>query len=113
VPKWARNFDQCAPSASNDFSPLKRYIGSRLIGNRLSIQWIEALHDHQASWRAGFGIEVELKISVPGLPREPVGSGGGANGSKLLSAARRIARGSCAALGTLPCGGRADLPINY
>jgi hypothetical protein len=40
--KWARNFDQCAPSASNDFSPLKRYIGSRLIGNRLSIQWIEA-----------------------------------------------------------------------
>jgi hypothetical protein len=40
--KWDRNFDQCAPSASNDFSPLKRYIGSRLIGNRLSIQWIEA-----------------------------------------------------------------------
>ena len=29
----ARNFDQCAPSASNDFSPLKRYIGSRLIGS--------------------------------------------------------------------------------
>jgi hypothetical protein len=30
-----RNFDQCATSASNHFSPLKRYIGSRLSGYSL------------------------------------------------------------------------------